>query len=224
MRRSALLVLVLALAGCSAGGDGGGGPGADERESQAGDVLADVGNGTLGNATPVPTTDTLHLASRTRMAATPQQNLTILAQLGGTTGQAFAWNATLNGTGNASSLRMRLWIDLQTSAWQPGVGGDPACTASLTFQARRNGTAVNQAGGCASLGRVSIPPGEHLLEFSAPLSAFPDGLVLAPGDQVLVQVTFGLSFPQGHGYVLGGGDRDSALVLPGLAEPVVGVL
>ena len=37
---------------------------------------------------------------------------------------------------------------------------------------------------------------------------------------VLVQVAFGLSLPQGVGYVLGGGERASGLRLTGLAEPL----
>lgn len=216
-------MLAFALAGCSgAGGDAAG------DEPPAGRLLDSEGQpilaATAANATPAPTTDTLHLRPAARLNATPLANLTLLAQLAGATAQAFNWNATLNGTGNVSFARLRLWIDLQSSALQPGVNGDPACTAHFTLYATRNGTVAAQAGGCASLGRVSIPPGEHLLEFSTPLTAFPGGLVLGPGDKLLVQVAFGFSFPQGHGWVLGGGDRDSALVLDGLAEPVVGVL
>jgi hypothetical protein len=50
-------------------------------------------------------------------------------------------------------------------------------------------------------------------------------LVGAPGPRgrgrgLLVQVSFGLSLPQGAGYVLGGGERPSALRLTGLAEPL----
>jgi hypothetical protein len=216
VRWSALAVVVLALAGCSNSPP----PGDDAAPAAPLDALGQgLANGTATNAT-WPLTDMLFLSSPTRLNASGLPDVTVLATLSGAAPQAYSWNATLNGTGNLSHARLLLWIDLQSSAIQPGVGGDPACTASLTLVVTRNGTALAQAGGCASAGVGTVPPGEHLLDFGTPLTAFPGGLLLGPQDKVLVQVAFGLSFPQGVGYVLGGGDRASGLRLAGLAEPV----
>ncbi len=177
----------------------------------------------LNLTTPPVVTDLLWLQPDARLGAQAGANLTILATLAGAFPQSFSWNATLNGTGNLSAARMVVWLDLQNSAAQPGVGSDPGCTAAMHLYITHNGTQTYQAGGCASLGTGMIPPGEHRLEFSTLLTAFPDGAVVAAGDGVLVQVQFGLSMPQGVGYLLGGADHDSHLRLIGLTEPVPAV-
>ena len=112
--------------------------------------------------------------------------------------------------------RLLLWVDLQSSALQPGVNGDPGCSAALTLYLVHNATPAGQSGGCASAGSGLIPPGEHLLDFGTPLAT----MAFQPGDGILAQVAFGLSFPQGVAYVLGGGERASALSLTGLHEPL----
>ena len=213
VRWSALVVAVL-VAGCS------GAPPTDTPNVPLTDGAAlAAGNATAAAPAAPPAHGTLFLVGPTLLNATGLANRTVLASLGGALPQTMAWNTTLRGGGNSSFARLALWVDLQSSALQPGVGGDPGCTASLTVLVVRNGTAASQAGGCASAGTGTVPPGEHLLEFSTPLVAWPDGLRLSPGDGVAVQVAFGLSFPQGGGYVLGGGDRPSAFWLDGLAEP-----
>jgi hypothetical protein len=210
------LLATLVLAGCSGGGNEGDGaePLAQDGPDEA-SLLAD--NGTAAAA---PATDTLWLSPDARLNASAVSNLTILATLSGAFPQTFGWNATLNGTGNLSAARLVLWLDLQNSALQPGVGGDPGCTAAMTLVLTLNGTATSQPGGCASLGTGSVPPGEHRLEFFTLLTSFPQGAVVAPGDGVVVQVAFGLSMPQGVGYLLAGPDHDSGLRLVGLREPV----
>lgn len=209
------LLLAAGLAGCS-------GPEGDLQVLAEDLALPGDGIAVDANATAAPVyTDTLWLTPAARLAATAADNLTVLATLAGAVPQSFAWNATVNGTGNLSSARLVLWIDLQNSALQPGVGGDPGCTAALSVTLVLNGTATVQPGGCASLGTGSIAPGEHRLEFSTLLTAFPDGALLAPGDGVRVQVDFGLSLPQGVGHLLGGPGHDSGLRLAGLAEPVL---
>lgn len=216
--RRALLAGTVALALCVAGCSGD----ADEPDVDPLQV-ADLGEAerealTLTAAPPL--TDTLWLGPGDRLAPRSGANLTILATLAGAFPQSFSWNATLNGTGDLSAARLVLWLDLQNSAAQPGVGGDPGCTAAMHLYLTRNGTQAHQAGGCASLGTGTVPPGEHRLEFSTLLTAFPDGALVAAGDGVLVQVQFGLSLPQGVGHLLGGADHDSRLRLTGLAEPV----
>jgi hypothetical protein len=216
VRRVVALGLLLAagLAGCS-------GPEGDLQVLAEDLALPGDGIAVDANATAGPLhTDTLWLTPAARLAPTAADNLTILATLAGAVPQSFAWNATVNGTGNLSSARLVLWIDLQNSALQPGIGGDPGCTAAFSLTLVLNGTATVQPAGCASLGMGSIAPGEHRLEFSTLLTAFPDGAVIAPGDGVRVQVDFGLSLPQGVGQLLGGADLDSGLRLVGLAEPV----
>ena len=208
------LLLAAGLAGCS-GPDGDLQELADDLALPGSDAEAEA-NVTLGAAV----TDTLWPTPKARLNASAEANLTILATLSGAFPQSFAWNATFNGTGNLSSARLVLWLDLQNSALQSGIGGDAGCTAAMTLVLTLNGTATVQPGGCASLGMGSIPPGEHRLEFSALLTAFPDAAVVAPGDGVRVQVDFGLSLPQGVGHLLGGADHDSGLRLVGLAEPV----
>lgn len=172
------------------------------------------------NATPPPVGPWLHFVSSNRLNATPLANVTVLATLAGAPPATLTWNTTLRGQGNVTWVRLDLWLDLQSSAVQTGVGGDVGCTASLLLQLRINGTLSNHNAGCASLGQGTIPPGEHLLRFGAPLTGMPNGAPLAPGDGVLVQVAFGLSFPQGQALVLAGGERVSAVQLEGLAEPL----
>lgn len=218
MRWLAALGLVLAssLAGCS-GAEGDLDPGADDLAVNSGAVdTAAPTNGTVAE----PITDTLWLTPEARLDTTASSNLTILATLSGAFPQSFGWNATLNGTGNLSAARLVLWIDLQNSALQSGIGGDPGCSAAMTVTFTINGTALVQPGGCASIGMGAVPPGEHRLEFSTLLTSRPEGVLIAPGDGVRVQVDFGLSLPQGVGHLLGGGDHDSGLRLAGLAEPV----
>jgi hypothetical protein len=215
VRGLAALALAVLLAGCSGGSPA---PSSTEPSGSA----QPVANGTPAVvAMPANvTTDLLHLRAGARLAASASANLTILATLAGELPQAFNWNTTLNGTGNLTHARLVLWLDLQDTAVQEGIGGDPGCTAALTLYFTLNGTQVAQAGGCASAGFGAIPPGEHRLELSTPLTAFPAGAHVKPGDQVLAQVAFGLALPQGVGHVLGGGDRDSSLRLLGLSEPV----
>jgi hypothetical protein len=179
-----------------------------------------AGNSTVGPLQVVAPTDLLYLTTLSRLAPEAPANLTILATLAGSFPQSFSWNSTLNGTGNLTEARLVVWIDLQDSAAQPGIGGDPACTLSLTLYLTLNKTQTPQAGGCASAGVGFVPPGEHRLEVATPLTAFPKGAVIHPGDQVLLVVSFGLSLPQGVGYVLGGPDHDSHLRLRGLVEPM----
>lgn len=218
MRRAVALLVLVALAGCSGGGRDGPNP----------QVEADAASrdaATLGTPEPASggaaVTDTLFLAPPARLNTTNPQNLTILAQISGAFAQAFGWNTTLNGTGNLTSARMAVWVDLQNSAVQAGIGGDPGCSAALTLVFYVNGTAVSQPGGCASLGTGLIEPGEHLLEFAAPMTSAPAaGLPIRPGDEVTAIVSFGFTLPQGVGYVLGGGDHPSSLRLAGLVEPV----
>lgn len=215
--RAALVVLALALAGCSTGGDP---PAATQLDSVDAASAGDLDAGGLSlNATGVTVTDTLYLALPARLNTTSPANVTILGLLSGPLAQSFAWNATLNGTGTLQSARLSLWIDLQNSAVQTGLGGDPACSASLTLVFVANNTTLVQPGGCATLGTGLIPAGEHLLELSTPITV-PSGVELRPGDQVVAQVAFGFGLPQGVGHVLGGGDHASALRLAGLAEPV----
>ena len=207
------LVLLVLLAGCS----GHAPAAAPARDPVTGSPL---GNATANLTAPAgATTETLYLTPLARMNTTGLANLTILATLAGSMPQAFAWNATLNGTGNLTEARVVLWLDLQSTAAQPGVGGDAACTAQLTLWLTLNKTQTGQAGGCASAGVGYVPPGEHRIELSTPLTAFPKGARVQPGDGVLVQVAFGLSLPQGVGYLLGGPDHDSHLRLRGLREP-----
>lgn len=214
VRGAAALAIAVLLAGCS-----GGSPAAPSAPSDTPQPVSDGAPPVL--ASPINgTTDTLHLRAGYRLAASASENLTILATLAGELPQAFNWNTTLNGTGNLTHARLVLWLDLQDTAVQDGVNGDPGCTAALTLYFTVNGTQVGQAGGCASAGFGAIPPGEHRLELATPLTAFPAGAHVRPGDQVLAQVAFGLALPQGVGHVLGGGDRDSSLRLLGLSEPV----
>lgn len=211
-----LPLLGLALAGCSQ---------APETDAVGAEVLAPLaadiaaGNAT-GNHSAVPATDRLHVVASTHLNTTGLANVTVVATLAGALAQTLSWNTTLAGAGNVSLARLNLWVDLGASALHPGVGGDPACSASVTYIFTVNGTNLAQAGGCGSIGQGTVPPGEYLLDIGSPLTAFPAGLVLTPGDKVLVQVAFGFVFPQGQGFVLSGGDRSSALHLPGLAEPV----
>ena len=209
-------VALTALPGCADDGAGARPPPASASldDDVAGLALVDL------TAAAASATDTLWLAPQARLNATAAANLTILATLAGPLPQAFGWNATLNGTGNLTEARLVVWLDLQNSAVQGGVGGDPGCSAAMTLVLTLNGTATSQPGGCASIGSGLVPPGEHRLEFSTLLAAFPAGAMVAPGDGVVVQVQFGLSLPQGVGHVLGGADQDSRLQLAGLSEPV----
>ncbi|MHB1261079.1 MAG: hypothetical protein ACYC2H_05125 [Thermoplasmatota archaeon] len=212
---AAVSLLPLVMSGCS---DATEGPEVDSLQAAAPE---DISAAEALNLTAEPVvTDLLWLQPDARLGAQSGANLTILATLAGAFPQSFAWNATLNGTGNLSAARMVLWLDLQNSAAQPGVGSDPGCSAAMHLYVTQNGTQTYQAGGCASLGTGMVPPGEHRLEFSTLLTAFPDGALVAAGDGVLVQVQFGLSMPQGVGYLLGGADHDSHLRLVGLSEPV----
>jgi hypothetical protein len=206
------LLVACALSGCSGSDDSG-------SQSLIDAVVVPVEDAQNLTAAELAT-DTLWMTPGARLNTSAVTNLTILATLSGALPQTFAWNATLNGTGNLSAARMVLWLDLQNSALQPGVGGDPGCTAAMTLVFTINQTVTYQPGGCASLGTGSVPPGEHRLEFSTLLTSFPQGAVVAPGDGVVVQVAFGIALPQGVGYLLGGGDHDSHLSLAGLAEPV----
>lgn len=216
MRWSALAVLVVLLAGCAGSPPTAAGP----RDAPAdGTSEGPSVDPPAANATAARATDTLFLASATRLAATGLANVTPLRVLAGAQPATLQWNATLNGTGNATHADLALWLDLQSGALQPGVGGDPGCTASLALYVTHNGTTTGYAGGCASAGTGYVPPGEVLLHLGTPLADVP----LAPHDGLLVQVAFGLSFPQGMAYVLGGGDRASALTLTGLREPIPAV-
>lgn len=213
---TALLLAALALAGCASPEGADEGPADDDAQ-----VLLGAGAARGENATAPLATDTLYLALPARLNATAAANLTILATLSGPLAQSVAWNATLNGTGLLTAARLGLWVDLQNSAVQTGVGGDVGCSAALSLAFVANNTTVVQPGGCASLGTGHIAPGEHLLEFSTPLvAAGPEGLRVRPGDGVTATVTFGFALPQGVGYVLGGGLSPSRLQLVGLAEPV----
>lgn len=214
------VLLLVALAGCTADGPGAGTdaeglPGTDPGGPPGSQA---VGNGSVQGASAAAT-DTLWLTQRSRLDTAGPANLTILASFSGTIPVALGWNTTFNGTGNLSAARLVLWLDLENSAIQSGVGGDPGCTAALTLHFILNDTALSQAGGCASLGTGLVEPGEHRLEFSTLLTAFPRGAIVQAGDGLTISVQFGLSLPQGMAYVLGGEGHDSHLRLVGLNEP-----
>lgn len=207
----------MACAGCSNPAD---------LDAPAGTSTASVPGGPVDPDEPVSLdavpawTDTFHLHADRGLNKTPLPNRTVVATLGGVFAQTFTWNATLAGGGNLTWGSLDVWVDLPSSAVQLGSNGDPNCSATLTFVFTRNGTNQAQGGGCGSLGSGSIPPGEYLLNLGGPMTSFPDGVQLAAGDGVLVQLTFTLAFPQGQAYVLSGGDRNSRLWLDGLQEPV----
>lgn len=175
------------------------------------------------NAT-VPATSVLHLGLAPSLNRTaPQGNDTIAMPLAPVyPQQGLRFNTTLLGNGTVTATSTSLWLRITQSNVQAGSGTDPGCSVALTVVVRHNSTDGYYGGGCGSVGIGVVPPGDHLVQFSSPPSAFGTGAPVSPGDDITFAFTFYLSGP-GLGtsaYVLAGShENDSWVRVSGLAEP-----